>query len=280
MGKKATAIWYFMAQTSSSIHEDENISVQYGIYNQWAFPEHALHPYPTLRIKISNRSNKIVFVDLGTSYLKKNDFASVIYTPTITSTMMGQSVGVGVNAGAIAGAIGIGGMAGVALNGVSIGGSKGSSVTTTTYAQRFVSIPPKSSIFLDDIVIFTPGTERAIGDYVHFKKMGIGKDKRLCCFSYKFEDIESGSITDFTEDTTPFRIGAYLNYSFDENFKNSTGIETTYYVRKIVGSTVNTFNREVLGSNKEIKIVDNIFPEWREEIGTGRLELIQLWAMK
>lgn len=274
--KKANAVWYFLAQTSSSVTQDDNISVQYGIYTKYANDGYDQAPYPTMRIKVTNKGNKIIFVDLGTSYLKKNDIAFVIYNPTITSRMTEQSVGIGINAGSIANAVGIGGMVGTALNGVNVGGSKGSSVTTTTYAQRIVSIPPKSAVFLEDIPILTPGSEKALGDLFHYKKVGIGKMKWTGCFSYKFNDIESGKITEYSEDNTLFTIGCYLNYSFEENFTNPTGLETSYYVKKLVGSSWGYSFGAV--SDKEFKIMDNAFPQWREEVGKGNLELIRLWA--
>ena len=90
--KKANSVWYFLAKTSASVTEDENVSVQYGIYTKYANTDYDLGPYPTMRIKVTNKSDRIIFIDLGTSFLKKNDVASVIYTPTITSTMTGQSV--------------------------------------------------------------------------------------------------------------------------------------------------------------------------------------------
>lgn len=273
--KKANAIWYFLAKTAASASEDENISVQYGIYTKYANEEYALAPYPTMRIKVTNKTDKIIFIDLGTSYLKKNDIASVIYTPTVTSTMIGQSVGIGVNAGSIANAIGIGGMVGTALSGINIGGNKGSSVTTSTYAQRFMSVPPKSAILLEDIPILTPGSEKALGDIFYFKEMGMGKQKSLWCLSNKFNDVESGKITDYTEENTLFNIGCFLNYSFSEDFKSSKGIETTYYVKRLVGSSMTTFPPN---NNKEFNIMDETFPQWRDEIGKGNLELIRLWA--
>lgn len=273
--KKANAIWYFLAKTEASVCENEHLSVQYGIYTKCAVPEYNLGPYPTMRIKVTNKSEKILYVDLGTSYIKKNDVASVIYTPTITSTTFGQNVGIGVNAGSIANAVGIGGMVGTALGGVNIGGSKGSSTSTTTYAQRIVSIPPKSAVFLDDVSILTPGSENALGDIIYFDEVGMGKQKHLWCLHHKFDDIQSGKITEFTENNTLFKIGCYLNYSFSENFISSKGIETTYYVKKLIGSSMTTFPP---GNNKEFKVVDKIFPEWREEIGLGNLELIRLWA--
>lgn len=273
--KKANAIWYFLAKTSSSISQDENISVQYGIYTKYANENFNLGPYPTLRIKVTNKTDQIVFIDLGTSYLKKNDIATVIYTPTITSTMTGQSIGTSVNMGAVANAVGIGGMVGTALGGVNIGGTKGSSVTTTTYAQRFVSVPPKSSILLEDIPILTPGSEKALGDLFYFKEMGKGKQKRLWCLSNKFSDVESGKTAEYDEGNTLFTIGCYLNYSFSEDFRKSSGIETMYYVKKLVGSSVSTFPP---GNDKEFDIMDESFPQWRNEVEEGKLEVIRLWA--
>lgn len=269
--KKANSVWYFLAKTNASVTQDENISVQYGIYTKYANTDYSLGPYPTMRIKVTNKSDKIIFIDLGTSFLKKNDVASVIYTPTITSSMTGQSVGIGVNAGSIVNAVGIGGMVGTALGGVNIGGSKGSSVTTTTYAQRFVSVPPKSAVLLEDVPILTPGSEKALGDLFYFKEMG----KRLWCLSNKFKDVESGKIKEYTEDHTLFTIGCYLNYSFTEDFKSSNGIETTYYVKMLIGSSMTTFPP---GNSKEFKIMDKTFPQWRDEINKGNLELIRLWA--
>lgn len=273
--KKANAVWYFLAKKQNTVSQDSNVNVQYGIYTKFANTDYNLGPYPTMRIKVTNKTDKIIFIDLGTSYLKKNDIASVIYTPTITTTMTGQSIGVGVNLGNIADAVGIGGMAGTALGGVTIGGNKGSSASTTTYAQRFLSVPPKSAIFLEDIPILTPGSEKALGDLFYFKEVGMGKQKRLWCLSNKFSDVESGKIKEYTEDNTLFTIGCYLNYSFSEDFKSSNGIETTYYVKKLIGSSMTTFPP---GNSKEFKIMDKTFPQWRDEIGKGNLELIRLWA--
>lgn len=273
--KKANAVWYFLAKKQNTVSQDSNVNVQYGIYTKFANTDYNLGPYPTMRIKVTNKTDKIIFIDLGTSYLKKNDIASVIYTPTITTTMTGQSIGAGVNLGNIADAVGIGGMVGTALGGVTIGWNKGSSASTTTYAQRFLSVPPKSAILLEDIPILTPGSEKALGDLFYFKEMGMGKQKCIWCLSHKFSDVESGKIKEYTEDNTLFTIGCYLNYSFSEDFKSSNGIETTYYVKKLIGSSMTTFPP---GNSKEFKIMDKTFPQWRDEIGKGNLELIRLWA--
>lgn len=264
--KKAKAIWYFLEKTQTSVTEDNNISVQYGIYTKYANTDYNLGPYPTLRIKITNKSDKVVFVDLGTSYVKKNDVASVIYTPSITTTMIGTTIGMGVN-------VSVSGLGGIV--GTTIGSSITSSMATSTYAQRYVSIPPKSSVFLEDIPILTPGSEAALGNFFYFDEIGAGEQKRLWCVSVGYSDVKYGSIYEYTEDETMFNIGCYLNYSFTEDFKKSNAIETTYYLKKLIGTTMSTFPP---GTNaKEYAAMDELFPEWRQKIGTGELELIRLW---
>lgn len=270
--KTANAVWYFLTQTSSSINEDENVQVKYGIYTKYAVEESSLAPYPVLRAKISNKTNKIVFVDLGTSYLKRNGIASPIYIPQSTSTIFGQNIGVSVNVGMIADAVGIGGMAGTLLGGVNVGGGKGSSTTTTTYAQRYVSIPPQSSILLDDIQILSPGTENIFGNFFFFKTVGV--PKRVWCLAKKSKMIQTEQLVTYSENYSPFTIGVYLNYSLSEDFSNSTGMDTTYRVIKRIGSHFSTF---VVG-DKEFDIIDKKYPEWRSDVSNGTVEVIRLWA--
>ena len=129
---------------------------------------------------------------------------------------------------------------------------------------------------MEDIPILTPGSEKALGDLFYYKEAGMGKLKWTACLSYKFNDVESGSIKDYSEDNTLFTIGCYLNYSFSRNFTTSQGMETTYYVKKLIGSSWSYSFGTV--SDKEFNIMDKIFPQWRSEINRGNLELIRLWA--
>ena len=267
--KPANAIWYFLAKTSTSITENQDISVLYGIYSKYANEGIGEQtgvggeaPFPTLRVMITNKSNEIIYVDLGTSFIKKNNIASVIYTPSITSTMVGQSFGT---------SIGLGGIVGAAIGGMTMSAS-----STSTYAQRFISIPPQGAIFLEDIPILTPGSEKALGNIFYYREVGMGMYKWTACLSPKFSEVESGKIIDFTEENTAFTIGCFLNYSFSENFKDSKSLETTYYVKKIVGSSWGYSFGTV--SDKEFKIMDETFPQWREEVKSGNLEVIRLWA--
>lgn len=271
--KKASAIWYFLEQTSSSVVEDDNISIEYRIQTEYAVEEYALGPYPTFKITITNKSNKVVFIDLGTSFIKRNGYASVIFTPMLTSTTNGKAIGIGFNVGALANAVGVGGRLGSLLSGINVGGSRNSSITTTTYAQRVVSIPPRSNILLDNIPVFTYESQSVLNGYIYYKNVGI--PKRLWCLAPKSSQTESGKAYDYTEYNSPFTIGCYMNYSFTENFDEPQGIETMYYVKRKVGSLFSTFPFK---EQKEFNIVREVFPDWDVQVGTGNLNLIRLWA--
>lgn len=243
--KKANAIWYFLAPMSSSISEDDNVSVQYSIYTKMAVPEHAIGPYPTMRITVTNKSDKVVFVDLGTSLMKLNEVTSAIYTPNNTSTRIVQNVD------------GDGGK------------------TAASLSQRVVSIPPKSSMFLEDIQIFTDENVGVVKEFIYLKN--IGTPAHLWCLSYRFNELEPGGIIDFSEVKTPFTIGFILNYSFTDGFNESNHIETKYYTKRVVGTSFSTFPT---AADKEFKIVDEAFPTWRDAVNQGELECIRLWTMK
>lgn len=102
-----------------------------------------------LAVSLQNKSNKTVYVDLGTSYFILGGEATPYYIPQATSTTKGHGTGASVNLGAVTGAAGIGGAVGTLASGINVGGGQSSSTSTTTYSQRIISIPPMSSKTLE-----------------------------------------------------------------------------------------------------------------------------------
>ena len=107
---------------------------------------------------MKNKTSRILYVDLGTTFFIRLGETICFYTPSSTTTSHGKSGGAGVNLGAVTGALGIGGVAGNLANGVNVGGGTTSSTTSTTYSQRIVAVPPMSSIELTPQYLF--GNER------------------------------------------------------------------------------------------------------------------------
>lgn len=108
-----------------------------------------------VNVMIENGSDEMMTIDRTKSFFQnQGEQAQMYYDPQIItntqSTTSSSSNGVGVNLGAVAGAVGIGGILGRALGGVNVGGSSTEAVTNSqtsyTIDQPKVSVPPHGSI--------------------------------------------------------------------------------------------------------------------------------------
>lgn len=99
-----------------------------------------------VEVVVYNLTNKTMSVDRTQSFFIDPYSQKPYYDPSITThtSTIGSASGVGVNLGAVAGALGVGGVVGRGLNGVNVGESKSQSSATTTYDidQPIIHIPP------------------------------------------------------------------------------------------------------------------------------------------
>lgn len=100
-------------------------------------------------VTVHNLTNETMSIDRTQSFFIMPNKQIPYFDPSITTHThtQGGSQGVSVNAGAIAGALGVGGTLGNVLSGVNVGGSKSSSNSTTTYDVDvpIIHIPPRGS---------------------------------------------------------------------------------------------------------------------------------------
>lgn len=84
LAKPASAIWYLLSEASHSIHEDDNLSIEYEFYSKYyAEPELGSVPIPTINIKITNKSGYNIFIDLQDSYIIRSNNGTSIYSSII-----------------------------------------------------------------------------------------------------------------------------------------------------------------------------------------------------
>lgn len=135
-----------------------------------------------LKLTIENTSDKIMYVDLGKSSLRTNDFASIFFVNKSTTTSEGHSSGVGLNLGAVASAFGFGGIAGTLASGVSVGGENSSGTSTTYYAERIATVPAHSKYNFTLMTFYNPILEEPyktnfkFGDVFHYNEPESLKD--------------------------------------------------------------------------------------------------------
>ena len=208
---------------------------------------------PAIKISIRNKSDKILFIDLGTTYIGSMGNVTCYYVPSSTSSSHGTSGGASVNLGSVAGAIGIGGAVGTLANGISVGGGSSNSTVSTTYSQRIISIPPKAIIDLAPQYLF--GNEK--------KKICEGAYLDLPYSNYSYIYIPYvyfnkkagrmlvGDHFKYTEDNSPIQFNFIMSYSYDECCASTKTLSAYFYMRDMLGCYWSkwTFNRGQLPSD-------------------------------
>lgn len=160
-----------------------------------------------LGVKVQNKTNRTIYIDLGNTFLTRSGEAQAYYVPSSTVTSNGSTAGGSVNLGSVAGAVGIGGALGTLAGGVNVGGANSTTVSKVEYAQRVLAIPPMSSKMLDLKLLFddSPNAYR----YVVLKDKSTS---RFRCFTAvgQFGGLKVGDIIHWSPDDTMMNWGFYL----------------------------------------------------------------------
>lgn len=194
-------------------------------------------------VTLKNKTNKPIYVDLANSFvIDKNDVSTPYYVPTATTISSSSSSGVGVNMGAIAGALGVGGAVGTLASGVNVGGGNTVGQSTTTYNQRIIIIPPMASISLPAMSIgegyeevgitVTTRNEFCEAHIPYFYKSGIvdtsGKKNKI-------RDFVRGEIVDLPTDADFNPLSTHITYSFREDMSQTNSMRMSFYLRQMMG---------------------------------------------
>lgn len=185
---------------------------------------------PMFCVKIKNKTSHTIYIDLGNTFIIRNDDAQAYYTPSATSITTGKSNGASVNVGAVAGAVGIGGGIGQALGGLNVGGGNSSESTSVTYSQRIIAIPPMSAKQLAAQDVFTSSLiNRGDNDiYYHQNKNG---ERNV----FYLVNMSAGEKVSYTEADTPYKFSFFVSYSATEDCAKTANLKADFYVNNIYG---------------------------------------------
>ncbi len=259
-GGKVTPIWTF---SKHSILSDENLLVGVDMFE-------FLIEGVAYKIKLTNKSDKILYVDLANSFETNQDgIAKPFYTNKTYTTNENHLSGGSLNLGAIAGAVGIGGAVETLANGISIGGGNSKGTTVTESQSPVLVIPPHSSKYI-------PGEKVKIGgdyDYMemplcmYFITAGRHIDNKLA-FAYQhnylkrliFWDgvlpIDNTEITgesigltkngyvEFEEDFAPKRRNFTITYSDSPQFSTYYQLPLGFYVKGFFGGKLSDLTKK------------------------------------
>lgn len=254
--KEAKACYGLCRFDDESIICDENLKIEYisGIYSPIVkntsnntislddgpfWHTNSLNkPYvfwAAIKVKLSNLSSKTIYVDLANTFFRRGSHASPYYIPTSTTSIKREGGGIGVNLVGVMDALGVGGALGSLASGINLGSSSASYISTTTYSQRIISIPPHSSVELEPQLLFPPNLPT--GAYkVSTKHYGFNFDIwQLVGLDKTNLSVNIGQAKDYNEDSSPISFGLFLSYSFDENFSEIKTLKNTAYLSRLIG---------------------------------------------
>lgn len=210
--------------TEGSVLENEDIAISIAT------------GYMDIKFMIQNKTNSTLYLDLGNTFYVSMGQSFGYYVPTSTTTTNSSSSGVGINAGAIAGAMGLGGVAGKLAGGINFGGGSTNGTAVTTFSQRVVAIAPGSTYTLDTQYIF--GKEmRSISPGFFCSPNGL---MGILCYKAVFSDENGGRMLNYdlysySEQSSPLQLSFVTSYSKNEDFASSSALRCGLYLMEMYG---------------------------------------------
>lgn len=191
---------------------------------------------PTYKIIVSNKSDMTIYVDVANSFrIDENGTAESFVSGIVVSRTTGSSTGMGVNIGAVAGALGIGGTIGTLASGIGIGGGKSSSTTITETESNIMTIPPHGRIIMPQKLYTNSNKTKTTKNYEILK-----------CKPGRYNVVKNGEVERWAY--LPVREPDYehgmrysITYSTMPDFAKYTSLTFGFYTRGIVGYHFGTF---------------------------------------
>ena len=179
--------------------------------------------------QVQNKTNKPIYIDLGNSFYISLGQSTCYYVPSSTTNSSSSRGGAGVNLGSVAGALGVGGVVGQLAGGVNVGGGKSSGASSTTYAQRVISIPPMATYNLEPVKCFSIGSKIAKGlSYNGIPEMNVSKESAV-------GSLKAGMHYVYTEENSPIELSNIITYSFSEDCSNAKMLPMHLYLKDVIG---------------------------------------------
>lgn len=197
----------------------ERYDSYYDMFNNKAFYSWGR---PAIKFHVTNRTNHTLYLDLSNTFLSVGGQTVPYYVPGAQSTTSTSGKGVGVNLGAVAGALGVGGALGTLASGVTVGGGNSTSSNEVVYNQRVIAVAPFSRVSLDFQIIED-------GNLI-FKKNGYAYDN-----IFYPEPIMQEEKIEFSEENSPLKLRFFLAYSATEDCVMLKNMEAEFYGQSIYG---------------------------------------------
>lgn len=204
----------------------------------------------TYYIKLKNKTDRTIYIDRANCFRTLSSGSVYTYYDPMKQTTItnGSSTGVGMNMGAVAGALGVGGVLGQLAGGLTVGGGKQHSVSTTYGLQRILAIPPHGFQYLtEEKYVEAPGSK-----WVGYKL--VEDAETFSHLSPKLPDMSScGELKVMTEQNTSDNLQFIITYSTSESFSTYCCLTCNMYIKEVIGCKVGLVERGyfLVGASKK-----------------------------
>jgi len=182
-------------------------------------------------IIITNKTDKVVYIDKGNCFRIKDDGSAYCYYDSFEQTTVnhGSGSGISLGLGSIAGVLGVGGVVGQLASGMAVGGGTSNSISTTYSKQRIISIPPHSKHTLTAFKQMEKYPWKIIehAEYFNIKSFSNYLKRGV---------VHKGEVLNYNMDDTPLKRKYIIAYSTDSNFNKYSILQMELYLRQIIGT--------------------------------------------
>ncbi len=223
---------------------------------------------PTMHVRIKNKTERTLYIDLGNTFLTVNDDSRSYYVPSSTATTEGRVSGASVNLGL-----------------VNVGGGVSSSETTTVFSQRVLAVPPMSSKNLEvQHIIVSPIPEMAI--YCNPSRVENGMVIPRCQLDAdRYPRVPEGETWTFgPDDENTLTFSVMVTCSFEESCAETFTLRRGYYVDRTAcykdrpGMKFWDVKDPLTMTEKGRQMMSGVFPEWESWGDYFMLYSYKSWA--
>lgn len=179
-------------------------------------------------LSITNRTDKIVYVDLAQSHVGFNGMALPYYVPSSQTQTVSTTVGGGIGLNVLG-------------TGLGIGASETQGTINTVYSQRIISIPPMSSRSLEPCVITDAFQKSYIGFVLKYLHVNNGVKTVGKGIGYKGIGLKNGERFPVDENISP-AVSFFVSYGFEEAAAGTNTVSAKLYMKEILGVEASHYN--------------------------------------
>lgn len=248
--KKAKSAFMIMGVNDNSTLSSEELEVvfvptTYDMQKCKAEPLRLTHNGGAFQIKIINKTDNIVYIDLGLTFrISKDDESFTYYNSDVIVSSSGSQSGAGFNIGGVTNALGIGGAVGSIAGATTVGGGRSHSISTEHHKERILAIPPHGNKTLSafDIACAKMSNFRTVINCKAISKNEPIPGQTEGSYSYYFEgkiinkNLLYGEVKEYTPDNS-IGINKYqITYSCDPNFTEKKNLYFETYLKYMIGT--------------------------------------------